>query len=691
MGKTLLSEQKAYELLLKRGVPVPLNEFVTRKEDAARVAGEIGFPVVMKIVSPQVIHKSDVGGVITGVESEKEARRSFTDIISRVKEKKPDAEIEGVIVEKQMPPGLELILGGKSDQSFGKVISFGLGGKLVELMKDVVLRVLPLDRDEIRDMIREIKGYTLLRGYRGESPKDEETLIDVIEAVSELFLEDEGLIEFDINPLLLYEKGACSVDSRLIRGDKPDYSEDEPHQELSQEIFYPRSIAVIGASPNPDKVGYSVLRNLLTFGGQVYPVNPNESEIFGRKVYPTISSISDEVDLAVVVVPAELVPDIISEAGGKGVKLAIIISAGFKETGQLGESLERKVLDAAKGYKVRLIGPNCVGIMLPHERINATFDPVSPKAGHIAFISQSGAIITTVVDWSKSEEIGFSAVISVGNQADLGFLDFLKFAEKNEETKAIVLYIEEVRNGREFIREVEKISHKKPVIALKSGSSKRGHQAASSHTGALAGSYEVYMAAFRQAGVIAAYSLKEAFLMAELTASEGCPDGNRAIVISNAGGLAVLASDYAERYGVDLINFSEVLGNELDSLLPKNWSRGNPIDLIGDARSDRYADVFNTMIKNQDDWDIAFVISVPTGVLNPNLLANEVVRFSRNTRKMIVGCMLGGESVRSGVKILRDSRIPNFSELQDAFKIVGRILQRYKYRETGAAKRWNRI
>lgn len=684
MGKTLLSEQKAYELLGKYGVSVPANKTVRRKEDAAKVARDIGFPVVMKIVSPQVIHKSDVGGVTTGVESEEQAERSFDEIINRVKHKNPKAGIKGVIVEKQMPPGLELLLGGKSDRSFGKVISFGLGGKLVEFMRDVVLRVLPLDKNEIRSMVREIKGYTLITGYRDETPRDEETLINTIKAVSELFYEKEDLIEFDINPLILYQKGACSVDARLIIGKKPDDLEEEPHQELSEEIFYPRSIAVIGASPKPDKVGYSVLRNLLPFDGEVYPINPNESQILGRKVYPSISSVSDEVDLAVVAVPAKMVPDIIAEVGRKGVKLAVIISAGFRETGQRGKILERKVMDAAKKNNVRIIGPNCVGIMLPHEKINTTFDPITPKSGHIAFISQSGAIITTVVDWSKSEGIGFSAVISVGNQADLGFLDFLKFSETNKETRAIVLYIEEIKNGREFLKAVKRISGKKPVIALKSGASKRGHQAASSHTGSLAGSYEVYMAAFRQTGVIAAYSLKEAFLIAELTASEGYPDGNRAVVISNAGGFAVLASDYAEKYGVDLIELPKKMRSELDSLLPKNWSGENPIDVIGDAGSDRYANVFNTMIRNQERWDIAFVISVPTAVLNPNILANEVVRFSRNTHKMIVGCMLGGESVKSGEKILRDNNIPNFPELEDAFKVVGRIMQRTKeYQHVG--------
>jgi acetyl coenzyme A synthetase (ADP forming)-like protein len=676
MLKTMLSEADGYDLLGKYGITVPEHRIVESKDEAIKAANEIGFPVVMKIVSPQVIHKSDVGGVIIGIRTEHEVEKAFNEITSGVKEKYPKAEIRGIIVEKQLHSGLELIIGGKSDPSFGKVISFGLGGKLVELLKDIVLRVLPIDTNEIRRMIKEIKAYSLIKGYRDEPPKDEEDLVTIIGAISKLFYENSNLFEFDINPLILYEKGACAVDARFIVSEElSNTKEAKGESESSPEAtFNPDSIAVVGASSNPNKVGYAVLRNLLFFPGRVYPVNPNRKEILGLSVYPSIASIPDKVDLVVVTVPGEMVPDIIDEAGKKDIKLAVVISAGFRETGEKGKILEDKIIEIAQKYNLRIVGPNCLGIMLPHKKINATFDPISPRPGHIAFISQSGAIITTVVDWSIPEEVGFSAVISVGNQVDFGFVDFLKFAERDEETKAIILYIEEIKNGKEFMKIVEKVSEKKPIVAIKAGSSEKGQKAASSHTGSLAGSYEVYMAAFKQSGIITSHSLKEAFQVGELLASEGYPKGNRAIVISNAGGFAVLASDYAKEHSTELIELSENVLDELNSQLPEDWSHENPIDLMGDAGTDRYAYVFDVMTRHQDKWDIAFVISVPTAVLDPNHLAKEIVRFSKNTHKMITGCMLGGESVKSGVRILRHANIPNFSELEDAFKIVGKTL-----------------
>lgn len=303
-----------------------------------------------------------------------------------------------------------------------------------------------------------------------------------------------------------------------------------------------------------------------------------------------------------------------------------------------------------------------MGIILPNKKINATFDPVSPKPGHLAFISQSGAIITTVVDWSLQEDRGLSAVISVGNQAYLGFDEFLKFAGEDEDTRTIILYIEEIRNGREFMK------------AIKSGSSKRGQKAASSHTGSLAGSYDVYMAAFRQAGVISAHSLREAFQIGELLASEDYPKGKRAIVISNAGGFVVLASDYAQMYGIEIGELTKDLIDELNTFLTGEWSHANPMDIVGDAQVDRYARVFDLMIRHQDIWDIAFVVAVPSGVLEPRHLAQEIVRFSNHTEKMIVGCLLGGDSMKSGVRVLRDASIPNFSELEEAFDAVGKVL-----------------
>ena len=341
--------------------------------------------------------------------------------------------------------------------------------------------------------------------------------------------------------------------------------------------------------------------------------------------------------------------------------------------GEAGRKIEEEVLATAQKYGIRIMGPNCLGLMLPHQGINTTFDPVSPKPGKIAFVSQSGAIITTVVDWSLPEEIGLSAVISIGNQADLTFEDFVQFAGNDPNTKAIILYVEQIRHGRRFMETVSRITPKKPVVAIKAGASAVGQKAASSHTGSLAGSHAVYMAAFRQAGIIPVNSIRGAFQTAELLASEGYPKGTRAVVITNAGGFGVLSSDYAEQNGISMIEFSEELIRELDGVLPANWSRANPIDMVGDSSADRFARTFDIMIRNQALWDIAFVIAVPSAISDPIRVANEIVRFSKHTQKMIVGCMIGGDSMKTPLRILRDAQIPNFPDLEDAFKAVGMI------------------
>jgi acyl-CoA synthetase (NDP forming) len=377
--------------------------------------------------------------------------------------------------------------------------------------------------------------------------------------------------------------------------------------------------------------------------------------------------------MAVVAIPAKGVPQIVKDAGEKKIPLVIIISSGFREAGVAGRQIEEQVLATARQYGIRIMGPNCLGLMLPHQGINTTFDPVSPKPGKIAFISQSGAIITTIVDWSLPEEIGLSAVISVGNQADLSFEDFVQFAGNDPHTKAIILYVEQIRYGRRFMETVSRITPEKPVVAIKAGASAIGQKAASSHTGSLAGSHAVYLAAFRQAGIIPVNSIREAFQAAELLASEGYPKGTRAVVITNAGGFAVLSSDYAEQFGISMVEFSRDLILELDAVLPPDWSRENPIDMVGDSSADRFARTFDIMIKNQALWDIAFVVAVPSAISDPIRVANEIVRFSKNTHKMIVGCMIGGDSMKTPLRILRDAQIPNFPDLEDAFRAVGTI------------------
>ncbi|MDH7592911.1 MAG: acetate--CoA ligase family protein [Methanomicrobiales archaeon] len=668
-----VSGLEAYALLQSYGIPVPRHGIAKDEDEAVRIAEEIGYPVVLKVVSPQIVHKSDIGGVVLGVANPQGVRTAYKQILSAVTANASGAEITGILVEKEVSQGLELIIGGKRDPSFGPVLSFGLGGTLVELLRDVSLEVAPFTRESIEGMVRSIRGYPLIGGYRGNPPLDREMLIDIMVKSAEMLTGDPEIREFDINPLVLYERGACGVDARIAYGANGSTRPSTAVQTLPPSWMDPESIAVVGASGDPKKLGYIIFRNLLRYRGRLYAVNPKRAEVLGHPAYASLLDIPGEVDMVVIAVPAKLVPQVLEDAGRRHVKHAVVISAGFRESGEGGRVLEEEIIEISKRHHIRLLGPNCLGIILPHKGINATFQALNPKQGHIALISQSGAIVATIVDWSIPRGIGFSAVISLGNQADLGFEEFLNYFSLDDRTRAVILYVEEIRNGRRFIEVVSGITTSKPVIAIKSGSSGRGREVAASHTGALAGEYEVYLAAFRKSGVIPAKSLKEAFYVAELLASEGYPRGVRAIVITSAGGFAVMASDYAEIFGVRMIDLPPDAIEEMSTFLPYAWNRKNPMDIVGDAGADRYARVFDVMIKYQHLWDIAFVIGIPSATLNPNHLAHEIVRFSRNTENMIVGCLLGGDSVRSGVGVLREHDIPNFEDLLDAFMAVGTV------------------
>ncbi len=451
-------------------------------------------------------------------------------------------------------------------------------------------------------------------------------------------------------------------------------------------LLNPKSIAVAGAGNNPLKMGTLQALAILKDGytGKFYPVHPTQEAVLGIPCFPDVASLPRVPELAIVCTPAEQVPAAVTACGEAGILGLIVMSAGFRETGEAGRALEQEVRAAhARFPGMRILGPNCLGVInpLPQVSMNASFSARMPNPGNISFISQSGAIITTIVDWSLPADFGFSTVISVGNQADLGFEHYLRFAEQDEMTRSITLYIEEILDGRRFMEIVREITPRKPVVAVKSGSSRKGQATASSHTGSLAGSYEVYIAAFRQTGVIPARSLRDAFNLAELLASEGYPRGNRAIAVTSAGGFAVLASDYAEAYGVDMVEIPEEVLQELNAFLPPYWNHTNPMDILGDADATRFAALFDVLIRHQEFWDIAFAIAVPTTTVDPTHVANEIVRFSRNTSKMVVGCMLGGDSIKSGLRILRGARIPNFEELEDAFKAVGNILDGRMVRE----------
>jgi len=676
MEKRLLTEEEGYSLLKKYEIPVPAYRFVTSHDEASGAAQEIGYPVVVKVVSPQIIHKTDAGGVVLGISNEQDLTEALRLIDERTAAFDKNARISGYLIEEEIKKGIEFLIGGKTDPAFGKVLTVGMGGVLVELLHDFSMRVLPVDPSAFSRMIREMTGYKLISGYRGNKALDEEALLDIIQKSARLFLDDSSIIEFDINPLILWEKGSCAVDSRVFVKSGPV----EPPLQLSvlppvPDLLHPSSIAVVGASRSPGKVGYAVFRNLLNFQGDLYPVNPNAEEIMGKKVYPSIKAIPGTVEMVVIATPALTVPDIVRQAGEKDVKSAVILTAGFRETGEDGKKIEDEILRAARDTGIRIVGPNCLGIIIPPLSLNATFDVQSPLSGYIGFISQSGAIITTVLDWSISRRIGFSSVISVGNQTDMGFVEYLQVLDQDPQTYAVILYVEEIHNGPEFLKYAQSMRGRKPVIALKSGSSVRGREAASSHTGSLAGSYETYIAAFKQSGIIPVYSLQEAFDVATLVVSEGYPTGRRTLIVTNAGGFGVLGSDYAEMNGMDLINLPDSVIAEMDKILPDSWSHENPVDLLGDSNASRFARIFDIMIKYQNLWDIAVIITAPVAMMDPKNLAHEMIRLSRFTHAMVIGCLLGGDSMKSAIDMLGEAHIPNYQDLQEAFRTVGAILE----------------
>ena len=674
----MLSEADGYDLLRRFNVPAPLFEITTSPEAAAAAAAKIGYPVVMKIVSPQIIHKSDAGGVIVGVKTDEEAKTAYNTIISSVKAYNPDAEIKGIIVEEMAKPGLELIIGGKIDPAFGRVITFGLGGTLVEFHKDVGIRILPCNDEEIHSLIKQIKGYKLISGYRGEAPKDEEFLFQTLKNACEFFEKNENVVEFDINPLRLYEKGGCAVDARVIVQDGP--VELPPHYDPSKivpiDYYKPRSVAVIGASDDKTKMGYAVFHNLLQFPGKVYPVNNKRSEIQGVKCYPTLSAIPGPVDMVAITVPAQLVPGIMEECGQKGVKMAVVITAGFKEMDEDGRALENRMVEIAKSYGIRIVGPNCLGLILPPYKLDTTYVSTSPLPGDLAFISQSGAIVNAVVGISLSEgsEMGYSEVVSVGNQSDLDFLDYMSYAQRDPHTKAIILYIEEIKNGVAFMEMAKEITKTKPIVAIKAGSSQRGQAAAASHTGSLSGAYEVYMEAFRKCGVTPVKTLPGAFKVAKILSDvTRAPKGRRAVVITNAGGFAVLSNDYAETWGIEIIDLPIELIDEMNTFLPPFWIKNNPIALLGDADEARFRGVFDVLCRNPDLWDMAILVNFPNKVLSPEQVARVLIDYSKKTENLLVGTLVGGDCMKPGVSLLTQHNIPVFEELEFTYRTLGHL------------------
>jgi len=447
-------------------------------------------------------------------------------------------------------------------------------------------------------------------------------------------------------------------------------------------LFMPQSVAVIGASERQGSVGRSVLWNLLSspFGGTVFPVNAKRPSVLGIKAYPSVKDLPDKVDLVVVTTPADTVPDIIAESVEVGIPSAIVISAGFKEFGEHGKELERQISQIIRG-KMRLIGPNCLGVMNPIRGLNATFAHTVARPGNVAFISQSGALCTAVLDWSLRENVGFSGFVSVGSMLDVNWGDLIDYFGGDPRTQSVVIYMESIGDARSFLSAAREVSLTKPVIVIKAGRTAAAAKAAASHTGSLTGSDEVLDAAFRRSGVLRVNSIADIFFMSDVLAKQPRPRGKRLCILTNAGGPGVLATDALVAGGGELAELSAETMKAFDEILPAQWSHNNPVDILGDAEPERYAKSLEIAAKDPS-IDGMLVVLTPQDMTHPTQIAEKLKPYAKGLHKPVLASWMGGAEVAAGEQILNQAGIPSFQFPDSAVRAFN-YMWRYAYNLKG--------
>ncbi|MDX3004777.1 acetate--CoA ligase family protein [Kribbella solani] len=664
-GRASLSAPEAKLVADAYGIPTPGEGLATTADGAAGLAAEIGYPVVLKIVSPDILHKTEAGGVVVGVESADAARVAYQKIVDNAQAYNPAAAITGVQVQKMLVTGgdvQEVIVGAVTDPTFGKVVAFGLGGVLVEVLKDVTFRLAPLTAAEARAMGDGIEAREMLEGVRGARPVDKEIVGNLIQRVSDLVTDFPEFAEVDLNPVLAGPDGATAVDFRIIvdaEAGKPveRYSQDEILTAMTR-IMKPRAVAVIGASNEAGKIGNSVMKNLVNGGyaGDIYPVNPKGGEVLGLKAFPSILEIPGDVDVAVFAVPAKFVGAALEQCGQKGVAGAILIPSGFAETGE--QELQDEVVAIARKHNVRILGPNIYGYYYLPESLCATFCTPYDVRGSVALSSQSGGIAMAILGFSRSSRMGVSAIVGVGNKADIDEDDLLTFFEHDDNTNLIAMHLEDLKDGRAFAETAARVSKHKPVVVLKAGRTSLGARAASSHTGALAGNDKVYDDILRQSGVVRAPGLNEMLQYARGIPLLPAPKGENVVIITGAGGSGVLLSDACVDAGLTLMDIPADLDEAFRKFIPPFGAAGNPVDITGGEPPSTYR---NTIALGLSDERIhALILGYWHTIVTPpmvfaKLVAEVVEEFrAKGIDKPVVASLSGDVEVEEASQYLFD-------------------------------------
>lgn len=578
-----LTEYESKQVLQTFGVPVIAETVVRNQADIVQAADKMGWPVVLKGLGSTLTHKTERGLVHLKLNDERAVQVAAEAIATEA-----GNELEGFLLQPWIAGDRELVAGLSRDPQFGPVVMFGLGGILTEILADVSFRLAAsMNATDALEMITEIRAAKILDPFRGQAPVDRQQLVQTLMALARLGREYPQVAEIDINPLVVTSDGKIiavdalvalkpeSAPPRYLPAVKPD---------ALRPIFYPRSIAFVGASAQMGKWGHMLVANTIGGGyqGAVYLVNPKGGTIAGQEVYTSIERLPEPVDLAVVTIPATKVAALIPQFKARGIRQMLLISSGFKETGAQGQTLETELVRLASDAGILILGPNTMGICNPHIQLNCTSLPVTPRPGRTALVSQSGNMGTQFLAFAEKQDIGIRGFCGSGNEAMMTIEDYLDAFEADDITRTVLLYVESVKNGPRFFESAQRVGRKKPIVLMKGGQTEAGIVAAASHTGALTSDARIFNAMCRQAGIIKVEKSMDLLDLAAAFSSLPLPQGNRVGIMTLGGGWGVVTADLCAQYGLEVPPLSKALIENIDTLLPPYWSRANPIDLVGE-------------------------------------------------------------------------------------------------------------
>jgi len=607
-GKPALDEWESKALLTAYGIPVPAGVLAKSEAETAEAAARLGGRLALKAVGNSIHHKTELGLVVLGVEGPEAAAQTY-----RLLEQRAGEAFEGVLVERMVAGNRELMAGMKRDAQFGAVVAFGLGGVLTEALGDVALALAPVSDADAGELPELIRARRLLGSFRGYPPVDRAALAKVIQAIGQIAVDYPQIAEIDVNPLLIEGDRPVAADALVILSSEvPRDRGPRTFQPNLRAVLSPESVAIVGASGDVSKWGGSALRNIIDGGyaGKIYPVNPRGGVFFGLPAYASLDELPEAPDLVFLVVGGSQVGDLLEQCGRRGIPAAVVIAAGFSETGAQGAEAEREIARIATDARVTLIGPNCMGLISNERHLHATgFIVLHPPEGKMSFVSQSGNIGTQIVNSCERRGIGIDKFVSVGNEAQVSALDVADYLRSDASTASIMMYLEGIDDGERFLEVMRRTTPVKPVVVLRGGLTELGSKAAASHTGAMAGFAAVFQAAARQAGVITCTTTQEVVDLGACLAYLPLPKGRRVAVVTNGGGAGVLAADEVARNGLVLAEFPAELLASLDEILPPFWSRRNPLDMVASAGGDVGPRVLR-LVAECEEVDALVVLSV---------------------------------------------------------------------------------